>query len=263
MNIRAGSWVGRGLLVLVAVVGLVDRPARAQYNPGFNTGPGGPMPQLPPKGAWGEIIMANAKWIVVQNELGQQFPIAASDNVAQFLVRWPTNAAALTPNSLIEAIGQDKTSNTLLTDHIDVYEGPAQSLVTPSLRQLLGDSNRQVTAIDPTFSRSINSFDPSGQYSMYSWAYPIPPGNQGIERLYAVGYLAGLNPLRLRIPGDNFATVLPAAGNFSMWQVTRGSTSMAKKGDVAFLMPTQYTPKSLILSQLVIFKKIPLNQFVP
>ena len=72
--------------------------------------------------------------------------------------------------------------------HVDVYEGPAQSLVTPDLRSLLGNSNRPVTAIDPGYYRSVNAFDVGEQYSMYGWAFPVPPGSQGVPaRLYAVG----------------------------------------------------------------------------
>ena len=56
--------------------------------------------------------MANNKWIVVQNQQGQQFPIAMQ-GVAQFLIRWPTTPNALTPSSLVEAIGEDVGSNTL------------------------------------------------------------------------------------------------------------------------------------------------------
>ena len=263
MIIRAGSWVRRGLLVLVATVGFADASARAQYNPGALAGPVAPLPQLPPKGAWGTVIMANNKWIVIQNRQGQQFPIAMQ-GVAQFLIRWPTTPNALTPRSVVEAIGKDVGSNTLVTDHVDVYEGAAQSLVTPTLRSLLDNTNRPVTTIDPSYSRSINAFDIAEQYTMYGWAFPVAPGDQGIPaRLYAVGTVANVNPLRLHVPGNNIVAVLPASADFSMWQVTRGSSSMAKKGDIAFMMPMQVTPKSLVLSQLVIVKKIPLSQFVP
>ena len=107
----------------------------------------------------------------------------------------------------------DIGSNTLLADHIDVYEGPAQSLVTPTLRSLLGNSNRPVTTIDPGYNRSINAFDVGEQYSMYGWAFPVAPGNQGIrERLYAVGTVAGLNPLRLQRPRQQHRDRPPRLG---------------------------------------------------
>jgi len=263
MMIRAGSWIRNCLPVLFAMAGLAATPSWAQYTPYSlpNMGQTG-LPQLPPQGAWGEVIMANAKWLVIQNQQGQQFPIAMQ-GVTQFLIRWPTNANALTPNSIIEAIGADAGSNMLSTDHVDVYEGAAQTLVTPTLRSLLDNGNRPVTTIDPGYNRSINAFDIGEQNSMYGWAYPVMPGDIGIPaRLYAVGSVAGLNPLRLNVPGNNVVTILPPdGGTISFTQVTRGSSSFAQKGDLAFMMPTEVTPKSLILSQLVLYKKIPLSQF--
>jgi len=265
MIIRAGSWVRCGLLALVAAVGLDATPARGQYNTGPTGGMVAPLPQLQTEGTWGEVIMVNTKWIVVQNQMGQQFPISMRGiTQTRFLIRWPTTLNALTPNSLVEAIGADQGSNTLIADEIMVYEGQAQSLVTPELRSLLGNTNRPVTATDPGYFRGINAFDVGSQYSMYSWAFPVPPGNPGIERLHAVGPVADLNPLRLRVPGNNLATVLfPASGNIPLTEVTLGSSTFVKKGDLAFMMPMEVTPKSLLLSHLVIWKKIPKSQFVP
>jgi len=261
MVIGAGSWVRRGLVVLVAAVGLPGTPARAQYNPGAGV-LRLPLPQLPPQGAWGEVILANNRWIVIQNQQGQQFPIS-TQKVQQFLIRWPTSPNALTPSSVIEAIGLDTGSNTVRTDHIDVFEGPAQSLVTPKLQSLLAN-NRAVTTIDPAYNRSINAFDVGEQYSMYGWAFPIAPGGQGTgARLHAIGTVAGLNPLRLNVPGNNIATILPAAGTMSMTQVTLGAPSYVKKGDLAFIMPISVEPRSLVLSQLVIYKRMPFSQYIP
>ena len=53
MIIRAGSWVRRGLLVLVAAVGLADTPARAQYNPGPMARIGGAPASTPAEGRLG------------------------------------------------------------------------------------------------------------------------------------------------------------------------------------------------------------------
>jgi len=207
--------------------------------------------------------MVNNKWLVIQNQQAQQFPISLQ-GVSQFMIRWPTTLDALTPSSLVEAIGEDQGSNTLVADEVVVYEGQAQSLVTPELRSLLGNSNRPVTATDPGYFRGVNAFDVGEQYSMYGWAFPVPPGNPGMARLYAVGTVVNLDPLRLRVPGNNFATVLPPASTtIPITQVTRGSASFVKKGDLAFVMPMEVTPKTLLVSQLVIWKKIPLSQFVP
>jgi hypothetical protein len=54
------------------------------------------LPQLPPQGAWGEVINVTSRWIVIQNHSGQQYPIAA-DDVGEFLIRWPTSVATSVP----------------------------------------------------------------------------------------------------------------------------------------------------------------------
>jgi hypothetical protein len=50
---------------------------------------------------------------------------------------------------------------------------------------------------------------------------------------------------------------------FTVSQVTRGSMDYARKGDYAFMMPREINPKGLVLSQLVLYKSIPLRQFNP
>jgi hypothetical protein len=209
--------------------------------------------------------MANTKWIVIQNHQGQQFPIAM-DSVNQFLVRWPTSLNALTPASVVEAIGADFGSNTISTTHLDVFEGSDQTLVAPGYNSIMS-FNRAVTAIDPGFNRYMNGFDIAAQNQLYGWAYPVNPG--GMEssnpaQLHIVGNAINLNPLQIGLPGNNTATIVPApGGNMTMSLVTRGSSSFAQKGDVVFLMPVQVTPKSLILSQLVLYKKMPRSEFAP
>jgi len=49
----------------------------------------------------------------------------------------------------------------------------------------------------------------------------------------------------------------------TMTEVTRGSLIDARKGDFAFMLPLQIAPRGLILSQLVLYKQIPLAQFNP
>ena len=277
MKNRWGGWVrlgfdlGLGLATMATVFVLVlasgpGRPARAQAFPGpaVNLTAAGlmPLPPPPPEGAWGEVIMANEKWIVIQNHLGQQFPVAL-DSVNQFLIRWPTNLGALTNTSMIEAIGSDLGSNTLQTTHLDVFEGSDQTLVSAGYNSIL-PYTRAVTTIDPGFNRFMNAFDISAQNQLYGWAYPINPTLNIPSQLHVVGNAINLSPIRLGIPGNNFATIVPGGGgNLTMTQVTRGSFSFAKKGDIAFLMPTQVNPRSLVLSQLVVYKKIPRSQFVP
>src|SRR5690349_17489363 len=133
MKIRWGTWILFGV-VLLGVAAVPWLPVRGQAFPGpeVNLTAGGlvPLPPPPPRGAWGEVIFANDRWIVVQNHEGQQFPIAA-ESINQFLVRWPTSFNALTPQSWVETTGDDVGSMTLRTTHVDVYEGTDRSLVQP------------------------------------------------------------------------------------------------------------------------------------
>jgi len=264
MKIRVGTWAGVGL-VLLGVVAVPWLPVWGQAFPGpfVNLTAGGlvPLPPPPPRGAWGEIIMANERWLVVQNNQGQQFPVSA-ESIQQFLVRWPTSLNALTNQSWVEATGVDAGSMTVRTSHIDVYEGTDRSLVQPTYRSVL-DFNRVVTTIDPSFQRMMNAFDIAGQNTLYGWAYPIDPGGNGIPgQFYTVGNALQNNPLQVGVPGNNVVTIIPDdAGNMSVSQVTRGTPSFAEKGDYVFLTPINLSQKSLVLSQLVLYKTIPLRDF--
>ena len=225
------------------------------------------LPQLPPQGAWGEVINATARWLVVQNHSGQQFPIAI-DDIQEFLIRWPTSINALTGQSIVEAVGQTPGSNVIRAGHIDVFEGPDRTLVAPTNLEML-PNNMVVTTLDPGFNRFMNPWDYAGQNMLYGWAYPVPANMSGIpSRLHVVGNVVDRNAqsqmVRIGLPGNNMATIVPDdTGQMTMTEVTRGSLNDARKGDFAFMLPLQIAPRGLILSQLVLYKQIPLAQFHP
>jgi hypothetical protein len=220
-------------------------------------------PQLPPQGAWGEIINTTTRWIVIQNHSGQQYPISI-DDIGEFLIRWPSSVDALGPESVVEAVGPDLGSNVLQTSHIDVFEGEDRTLVTPTYNSLL-PNNSVVTTLDPGFNRLMNAWDYGGQRQLYGWAYPVSPGIEGIpNRLHVVGNAINRDPLRIGLPGGNFAEVVAGdAVQFTVSQVTRGSMNYVRKGDYAYLMPLEINPKGLRLSQFVLYKSIPVRQFNP
>jgi hypothetical protein len=226
-----------------------------------------PLPPPPPRGAFGEVIFANAKWLVVQNEAGQQFPVAA-DSIGQFLIRWQAGVRDLSPAVLVEAVGIDQGGMTIRTDHIDIFSGSDMALVRPGYTSVL-PINKPVTAIDPTYQRWMSAYDIAAQNTVYSWVYPTFTGDNGIPgQMHAVGTPLAMNPLRLGVTGNNFVTVVPAnPGVMSITQVTQGSPSFAKKGDTAFLTPVQgrsaVGEKSLNLSQVVLYKKDRRDRFIP
>jgi hypothetical protein len=220
------------------------------------------LPQLPPQGAWGEVINVTPRWLVVQNHSGQQYPIAFED-IGEFLARWPSGVDALGPQSVVEAIGRDVGSNTVEVSHVDVFEGGDRSLVQPTYNNLL-TSNAIVTAIDPGFNRFMNGWDYQGQSQLYGWAFPTTMGgSMPPVRLHVVGTVIQRVPLQVSLPGNNFATVV-GGGNlqFTMSQVTRGTMAMARKGDYVFMMPQQINPRGVVVSQLVLYKSMPYAAFL-
>jgi hypothetical protein len=221
------------------------------------------LPQLPPQGAWGEIINVTTRWVVIQNHSGQQYPISV-DDMGEFLVRWPSSLDRLGLDTVVEAVGQDLGSNVIQVDHIDVFEGPDRNLVSATFNSLL-PNNVVVTTIDPGFNRLMNAWDYAGQSMLYGWAYPVPSGIDGIPgRLHVVGTFLQRVPLVLHALGNNFATVVPIpGGSFTVSQVTRGLNAHIRKGDYAFLLPLELTPKGLTVSQFVLYKSIPFRQFNP
>ena len=264
---------GTGLLVaLLSSCPLSGQVAMAQNGDiAFQAVVGQPLglPQLPPQGAWGEVINVTARWIVVQNHSGQQFPIAI-DDIQEFLIRWPTSMNDLNPNgqSLVEAVGQDAGSNVVRVNHVDVFNGSNRTLVAPTYNSIL-PNNMVVTTLDPGFNRFMNPWDYAAQNLLYGWAYPVPANISGIpSRQHVVGNVLDRNGLdqvvRVGLPGNNFATIVPDdTGRMTITRVTRGTSALARKGDFAFMLPLQITPRGLLLSQLVLYKQIPLAQFNP
>src|SRR5271166_6930240 len=112
-------WFGL-LVALLSACLLPGHVARAQNGDvAFQAVVGQPrgLPQLPPQGAWGEVINVTSRWIVIQNHSGQQYPISA-DDIGEFLVRWPMTLEALGPQSVVEAVGADAGSNTVEVGHV-------------------------------------------------------------------------------------------------------------------------------------------------
>jgi len=256
------------MLLLLSWVLLACGGAQAQdRDVAFDAVVGQPrgLPQLPPDGAWGEVINVTPRWIVVQNHSGQQFPIAI-DDIQDFLIRWPTSIDSLNPQSMVEAVGQTPGSNVVRTGHIDVFEGPDRSLVAPTNNSIL-PSNMVVTTLDPGFNRFMNPWDYGGQNMLYGWAYPVPANLSGIpSRQHVVGNVLDRSApdqmVRIALPGNNFATlVADNPGGMTVTRVTRGRSDDVRKGDFAFMLPLQITARGLLLSQLVVYKQIPIERF--
>jgi hypothetical protein len=220
------------------------QPHPSQYLSGMQT------PQFPPAGDWAEVVTVTAKWIVLQNEKGQQFPVAI-DSIAEFVIRWPIHPGQITPGAIVETTGIDLGSNQIRTDHVDVFEGNARRLVQPTYQQIIG------------FGRTPTSFDYQNQ-NLYGVRIALLPGEDQIpNRLHVAGPVAGLDPLQIAFGGNNAVAVLPSAVGLFFSQVTPGTFSFLRPGDLVYVIPSDVTARSLILNQMVAYKSIPLSQFVP
>jgi hypothetical protein len=259
--------------LITAPLLVIAEPARVQAQnwggPWTNLTAGGilPLPPPPPQGEFYQVIFANDQWVVVQNRLGQQFPVAAS-YIGQMLVRWQADLGDLSPMVLVEAIGPAVLGGmTIQTDHIDLFIGTDQVLVKPGYVSVL-PINRPVTAIDPTYQRYMSGYDIAAQNTLYAWVYPTYPGDNSIPgQMHVVGNPRSIAPLSLGVPGNNVVGVLPPnPGVMTVTRVTMGGVQFARKGDAAFLTPVQgsaVTDKSLRIAQAVLYKNIRREQFVP
>ncbi len=102
--------------------------------------------------------------------------------------------------------------------------------------------------------------DPFGVVSyMSAEEFAIP------NRVHIVGNstAVGGDPIRVAGFGLNWYTVQPSVSGMTMTQVTLGSNSYARRGDLLYLIPQNIGPRSLTVSQLVLYKKIPFRAFQP
>jgi hypothetical protein len=205
-------------------------------------------PTVPREGDWAEVIMANSRWMVLQNAQGQQFPLSFGD-IRQFVIRWPTRLELVDPSAFLEATGVNVGSNQLRTNHIDVYEGTARTMVTPTVLNLFG-ANRVLTPFDVNQQQTYGTIFP-----MLPFEYAMP------ARLHVVGNILGVDPLRVGVDGNNWAVILPADDGLNMTQVTVGTPTYVKKGDLVYYIPDTAGPKSLTVSRVILYKKIPLRDY--
>jgi hypothetical protein len=264
----AESWRNslKALLLCVPVAFVLAMPTAAQDR-GLMfdqvVGQARGLPQLPPEGTWGEVINTTTRWIVVQNQAGQQFPIRV-DNLGDFLVRWPITLDRLTAQSVVESVGRDAGSNIVQAQHLDVFEGADRTLVSPSFNNILpAGGGGGIAAGDPNMAVWLSGWGLSGLGWMYPQPYSFAPGDIGAPSVrHVVGSVGSRVPLQLQVPGNNVVTLVPSdEGPFTMTQVTRGAQAYVRKGDHAFLVPMEITPKGLILSQFVLYKTTPLREF--
>ena len=231
------------LAIATAAQGQIVYQDPGRYVSGMQT------PRFPPSGDWAEIVTVTSKWLVIQNEKGQQFPVAI-DSIGAFVMRWPIDPTRISPNAMVETTGLDLGSNQVRTDHLDVFEREGAGMIQPLYQQIIG------------FGRTPTTYDLL-QQSTYGVRIPLLPGEDQIpNRLHVAGPIIGLDPVRISMGGNNTVAVLPGATGMVFSEVTPGALGLLRPGDLLYVVPTDVTARSLILGQMVAYKPMPKAQFV-
>jgi len=199
---------------------------------------------------WAEVLTVTSKWVVLQNDRGQQFPVSF-DAIQLFIARSPLRISRIPAGALVEATGPDTGNSALLTNHVDVYSGGARDMVTPTFLYLNGNG---------FVSRQIDfTFNPGVYGDLYPGIGSPIQGNvlSGPIQIHVVGPPTALAPLRLNTPGNSAIGILPATpGGITATQITPGTSSILKPGDVVYFVSTGIGVKSLVLSQLIVYKQV-------
>jgi hypothetical protein len=257
MKNRSCRWALYGLAV--AAIGL-SYPARSGSQ-GVNGDPTqGGLAAMVPRWGWAEVISVSPKWLVLQTQDGKQFPVSLNrENVGLFVIRWPATPDQLTNQSVVEAAGGRGTNNQILTEHVDVFEGDARALLGtgwPFMMQVVG-GNRISNYYDTNDLRNT-------AYNGYDYvARAAAAGPNVPDVMHIVAPVVAVNPLRLTLGGNNVVPIVSSTGTPTLTRITPGSHSYVRPGDLAFFLTSYPAVKGLSLSQLVVYKKMPFDQFAP
>jgi hypothetical protein len=243
-GIRSGSLA----LAAVALLVMTARSEAQFLDPVSRAG----MGALQVEWSEAEILTVTPKWLVLQNPKGQQFPVFLAD-LPLFLIRWPTSPDRLAPDSWMEVTGGIGNSNQILTDHGDIYQGAAKNLlpVRGPTRVLFNSMGMILTPTDISLMNALGD------------DFRRRPEDIRPVGMYVVGPIVSRNPLIVDTPGNTQVAVLGAQGAPSMTLITQGSSSLVRPGDLVRYLTAGVGPRSLNLSQLWVYKTIPLDQYAP
>ncbi|MFM1802928.1 MAG: hypothetical protein RJA81_2280 [Planctomycetota bacterium] len=231
------------LLRFLALIGIFcgsHHLAVAQFNmPNFSLdGPG-----------WAEVLSVTPNWIVLQSADGRQYPVTTA-SLGRFLIRWPILPSMISPTALVEVEGISPSVNVVLTNKVEVYEGMARSLVSP-------------TYITPTNAGILRQYDATYTFGFDSmnqfWSlYPSQPAvamNNVQLMTYLVAPVVNTIPLMLGTPANQAIRVAPANGqNVQMTRIVTGTVDQLAAGDLVYAVPQFANPKGMGLNVLIVYK---------
>jgi len=229
------------IALVLSLFGCFLASARAQQAQMPNFGTDGP--------GWAEVLSVSPKWVVLQSADGRQYPVSAGA-LGRFIVRWPILPSMVSATALVEAEGGSPSVNVVMTNNVEVYEGAARGLVTP-------------TYITPTDAGIMRQYDATYTFGFDSmnqfWSmYPSQPSvnMQNVPLLtYIVAPVVNIFPLMLGSPSNQAIRVAPANGqSFRMTRIVMGTLDQLQPGDLVYAVPNSATPKGMGLSVMIVYK---------
>ena len=223
------------------------------------------LPQLPPQGAWGEVINVDVALDRDPESLGP----AVSDR------RPKTSASSWSAGRPVSitwtrrAWSRRSAATPAPTWSRSATSTSSRGAIATSLRRPTTSclpNNAVVTTVDPGF-QSLHERVGLRRPEPALWLGLSDERWAGNSHPFGCTWLArSFSAFRLQVslPGNNFATVV-AGDNVAIHNESGDAghdRTWSRKGDYAFLMPQQINPKGLVLSQLVLYKSIPYRQFL-
>lgn len=217
-----------------------------------------PSPAQPPasapdlggqsQGFWAEVVNVTPNWLVLQNQRGQQFPLAFANTNGRYMVRAPIPPDRIGMGSTAEAVGYTMPNGAMRTGHIDVYDAALAARSMPG---------------NQTFSANGVANDGLTTMLTFNW-FLLPNLVTGIASpgyRHVVGTIISLNPLTLATPGNQNVTIFPVQNNILTTQLSSETRSFARirKGDTVLIALNRNNPttaRSLNVSELVVYQNL-------
>ncbi len=198
---------------------------------------------------WAEVLSVTPKWVVLQTADGRQYPVA-SNAMGRFIVRWPILPTMVSPTALVEVEGASPSVNLILTDNVEVYEGPARNFVQPSF--LTPTDAGILRQYDATYTFGFDSMNQF--WSMYPSQPAVAMTNVPLMT-YMVAPVANVVPLMLGTPSNQVLRVAPANGqSYNLTRIVVGTLDQLRPGDLVYAVPQNATPRAMGLAVMIVYK---------
>lgn len=206
------------------------------------------QPRVAPAGFWTRALTVTPEWLVVENEEGQQFPIAIAA-VKSYLVRLAITPNEIPPGSVAIFNALVGPTGELFTDQIDLPEGVLRAGLVPQSLTIgaNGLSYEEMILFNTITERIFGRGLAIAQFA-------------GPTYRHTVGPVVNANPIRIEIPVGQFATVLPASPNFRVYRVRQdvGAFASVAPGDWVYIVPAPnnpLAPESLVPAKMIVYKQ--------